>query len=676
MTTDAAVLDLIAVRTGEALSIGAVRASIAHIYSLGRFQDVQVEAAEAPGGGVALRFNLIPIHSVQRIEFTGTLGLSAGQLRSTVVDRYGASPSIGRVDAAVRTLQQLYADHGYLRAKVEAASEVQHDPDRAQLTFTIDAGPRAVIGQVAIERDPLISREAFLRQLGAEPGATYLRPRIQERLDTYVQRLKDRRYYEAEGLAATGRVGGWPDRRPRHRHHVRAAGDGALRFPGRRAAARRSAQGTGAARARRVGRRGPARGFRDADRELPASAGLLEGGCHGPARGHGDGADDRVRGDARAPVSRRGADRDHRRAGRAGGGAGRARRAQAGRALPRVHARRRRGRDSGALPAARLRRGRGPVGGQRDRSAARRRGRGAESGPGLRAGDDRHRRGLAFGARRDPDHGHGGRRGGRAAPSREDGARRRLLRAAHRRGARRAGARIPQPRVCLRQRRRRAERERRPHPRRLDVHRPGRAAEHRRPHPHRRQRAHQARRHPARAAVQARPADRPAGSVREPAPAERARTLPAGADHRDPARHGQRARRARDRRGSAGDVDRLRRRCGGVHDPARWPRRAGGGSAGVRPARLLRYRPPESLRGEPVGEPLHARQPAPERARQFRRRRGQRLRVHRVSRASARIASRAGLAPTTSSSTRWSSRACARRSTSRARASTSTWCAG
>ena len=49
VTTDAAVLDLIAVRTGEALSLGDVRASIAHIYSLGRFQDVQVEAVEAPG---------------------------------------------------------------------------------------------------------------------------------------------------------------------------------------------------------------------------------------------------------------------------------------------------------------------------------------------------------------------------------------------------------------------------------------------------------------------------------------------------------------------------------------------------------------------------------------------------------------------------------------------------
>ncbi len=198
-TTESALVDLIEVRIGEPLSLAAVRESIAHIYSLGRFQDVQVGAARAPGGGVALSFNLIPFHSIQRIEFTGTLGLSAGLLRDTVVERYGASPAIGRIDSAVRTLQTLFADHGYLRARIEASTEVQHAPERALLTFTVDAGPRAVIGQVAIERDPVVSREAFLRELGASPGEVFLRPRIQERLDNYVKRLKDRRYYEADG---------------------------------------------------------------------------------------------------------------------------------------------------------------------------------------------------------------------------------------------------------------------------------------------------------------------------------------------------------------------------------------------------------------------------------------------------------------------------------------------
>jgi outer membrane protein insertion porin family len=192
-------LDLIEVRTGEALSMADVRESIEHVYSLGRFQDIQVEGSDAPGGGVLLTFNLIPLHNIERILFKGTLGLSEGLLRSTVVERYGASPSTGRVDAAERMLRQLYADQGYLRARVDAVPEVLHDPDRTLLTFIIDSGPRATLSRVDVEGDPRVSREEFLRRLEASSGAAYVRPRIQERLGEYVQQLKQRRFYEAEG---------------------------------------------------------------------------------------------------------------------------------------------------------------------------------------------------------------------------------------------------------------------------------------------------------------------------------------------------------------------------------------------------------------------------------------------------------------------------------------------
>ena len=198
-TTEAMLLELVEVRVGQPLSIEAVRESIAHIYGLGRFQDVQVEAASGASGGVTLRFNLIPFHNIRRVDFKGELGLSAGLLRETVTERYGASPSIGRVDAAVRTVQQLYADHGYLRAKVEASTEIAHDPDSAVLTFTIDSGPRAVIGRVVVARDTEVSREAIMRQIDAQPGQVFQRARIQERLDNYIRDLKNRRYYEADG---------------------------------------------------------------------------------------------------------------------------------------------------------------------------------------------------------------------------------------------------------------------------------------------------------------------------------------------------------------------------------------------------------------------------------------------------------------------------------------------
>lgn len=197
-TSDQALFDLIEVRRGEALAVQQVRDSIVHLYSLGRYQDVQVHASGAAAGGVALVFNLIPLHDVDRIEFTGNLGLSAGLLRRTVVERYGASPSVGRMDAAARTLQQLYDDHGYLRARVQTSTEVLHNPDRARLTFTIDAGPRATISSVDINGDPRTSRDDFLDRIGAKQGQPYLRVELREQLDRYVQRLRRQRYYEAE----------------------------------------------------------------------------------------------------------------------------------------------------------------------------------------------------------------------------------------------------------------------------------------------------------------------------------------------------------------------------------------------------------------------------------------------------------------------------------------------
>jgi outer membrane protein insertion porin family len=196
-STEPTLLELIETKVGQPLSIASVRATIAHLYGLGRFQDVQVDATASPAGGVVLTYNLVPLHSIREIEFKGNLGLSSGRLRSTVAERYGTSPSIGRVDAVVRTLQQLYADNGYMRVKIDAAPRVLHDPDRTILTFSIDAGPRATIGQVNIVGESGTSRDALLDALDARPGQPYLRARLQERLDSYARRLRRRHFYEA-----------------------------------------------------------------------------------------------------------------------------------------------------------------------------------------------------------------------------------------------------------------------------------------------------------------------------------------------------------------------------------------------------------------------------------------------------------------------------------------------
>jgi outer membrane protein assembly factor BamA len=189
--------ELIEVQIGQPLSMERVRESITHLYSLQRFQDIRVDATEAPGGGVHIRFDLVPIHVVEDIDFVGTLALSRGQLRDAIDDRFGRTPPIGRAEEVARTLRRLYQDEGYLSASVRTGAREEHDPDRTVLVFHIEAGPRAEVGNATIEGDPMSNVPALLRRLGATRGAPYRAPRIQERLDEYRADLRKRGYYEA-----------------------------------------------------------------------------------------------------------------------------------------------------------------------------------------------------------------------------------------------------------------------------------------------------------------------------------------------------------------------------------------------------------------------------------------------------------------------------------------------
>lgn len=195
-TSEPALADLIETRRGQPLSLAAVRESIAHLYGLGRFQDIQVEAVDSPGG-VELRYNLIPVHNVERVDFKGPLALSEGLLRRTMVERFGATPPVGRAAEVARVLEQVYADHGYFRATVRPVAVELHNPDRTLLAFEIDAGPQAVIGKIVLSGQPRASDRVVLDKLGIAEGRGYERAPLQRRLTDYVADLKKRRYYQA-----------------------------------------------------------------------------------------------------------------------------------------------------------------------------------------------------------------------------------------------------------------------------------------------------------------------------------------------------------------------------------------------------------------------------------------------------------------------------------------------
>jgi outer membrane protein assembly factor BamA len=195
---DATLRDLLETRVGSALTMAAVRETIAHLYSLGRFEMISVDAT-ALDAGVALRYDVVPVHSVERIEFRGNLGLSRSSLKDAVTSRFGAAPATTRAASVAEMLQSFYRDRGYLSAAIRPVVQEVHDPDATILTFEIESGPRASVRNVEIVGDPGEPRERFLEEIHANRGRIYQRYDVQARLSDYIDELRHRGRYEARG---------------------------------------------------------------------------------------------------------------------------------------------------------------------------------------------------------------------------------------------------------------------------------------------------------------------------------------------------------------------------------------------------------------------------------------------------------------------------------------------
>ncbi len=198
-TGDPMLLGLVETRTGAPLSMAQVRESVTHLFSLGRFDDVRVDATLA-GAGVALVYELSPIHPVTRIEFVGIRdagGVDEGRLREAATERYGSAPPLGRaVDVAQAAVEAL-GERGYLHAQVTPRAELHHDPDRATLVLTVELGARTRIGSVQIAGNPSVTRAALLDALDLKTGAPYEREALGTRIDQFIEGRRRKGYYEA-----------------------------------------------------------------------------------------------------------------------------------------------------------------------------------------------------------------------------------------------------------------------------------------------------------------------------------------------------------------------------------------------------------------------------------------------------------------------------------------------
>jgi outer membrane protein assembly complex protein YaeT len=201
---DPRLLALIETAIGRPLSMLDVRESAAHLYSLGRFDDVVVRA-EAVGDGVALVFDLVPVHPVASVRLNGAPGIpgvNLGDLRRTLSERFGVSPVAARAPDMVRLLQDQLGQRGYLAASVTSRVDLEHAPHRAALTLTIEAGERTRVGAVEITGAAGMDERELFDRLGITPGSPYEPAALSERIDGYLAAQRQRGYLEARLTSA------------------------------------------------------------------------------------------------------------------------------------------------------------------------------------------------------------------------------------------------------------------------------------------------------------------------------------------------------------------------------------------------------------------------------------------------------------------------------------------
>jgi outer membrane protein insertion porin family len=193
---DPALLEIIETRTGAPLAMVQVRESMAHLFGLGLYQDVQVDAALREQG-VVLTYNLVPAQRFRRIVFDGPLGVSESELRRIVLERHGTSLSLARANQVIATLQAVYRERGYPRADITVSAGAGRDPSNASLVIAVRPGERARIAAIDVQGGANASRADLLDRLQLKAGDFYDGVELDERLIRYANDLRSQGYYEA-----------------------------------------------------------------------------------------------------------------------------------------------------------------------------------------------------------------------------------------------------------------------------------------------------------------------------------------------------------------------------------------------------------------------------------------------------------------------------------------------
>ena len=194
----AALLAATPLKVGEPLTRDALHDAMQVLFSTGRFSDIQAEADRAETTGVRLRFLTVANFFVGMVTIEGvSTNPSANQVVSATRLQLGELYSQEKLDRALAGIQRVMEESGFHQSKVTVSEPRDAQQHQVNLTFHVVRGPRAVVGEIALEGDAGYSIAEIEEMAKLHSGD----PVVSNRITRALQRIRAR-YQKQDRLLA------------------------------------------------------------------------------------------------------------------------------------------------------------------------------------------------------------------------------------------------------------------------------------------------------------------------------------------------------------------------------------------------------------------------------------------------------------------------------------------
>jgi len=144
-----AILRKINSRAGGAYNPATLREDLKAIYSMGYFNDVQIDVTDGPKGKNVV-FKVVEKPTISAVTFTGTDKLSEEDVRGAANIREHFILNPAAVNAGAEAIKELYKSKGYYNTKVSTDISFPND-EGAVVAYTIDEGKKIYIKEISFE---------------------------------------------------------------------------------------------------------------------------------------------------------------------------------------------------------------------------------------------------------------------------------------------------------------------------------------------------------------------------------------------------------------------------------------------------------------------------------------------------------------------------------------------